>query len=88
MSCDSIIEKLKMVPKTTDNVNIYKRVVNTLFDLKSYIEFYLDKVFDSKSFLENDIMFNKYLGILNGVKNVLKTVQEVKEKEEDENKDD
>ena len=88
MSCDSIIEKLKMVPKTIDNVNIYKRVVNTLFDLKSYIEFYLDKVFDSKSFLENDIMFNKYLGILNGVKNVLKTVQEVKEKEEDENKDD
>ena len=88
MTCDSIIEKLKMIPKDIDNVNIYKRIMNTLLDLKAYIEFYLERVYDSKSFLENDVMFTKYLGILNGVKNVLKTLEEYKKDDDNDKKDD
>ena len=83
MKCDSIIEKIKLIPKDNDNVNIYKRIINTLSDLKVYVEFYLDKVFSSKSFLENDTMFNKYLAILNGVKNIMKTIDSNIEEEKD-----
>ena len=88
MACDTILEKIKMIPIDNDNADIYKRISTTLTDLKSYIEFYLDKVFNNKSLLENDIMFNKYLAILNGIKNVLKTVQEQREKELENNKND
>ena len=86
MRCDSILEKVKLIPKDSDNVSIYKRIVSTLSDLKVYIDFYLDKVYDSKSYVENDIMFNKYLAILNGIKNILKTLKDSlydEEKEDD-----
>ena len=75
MNCDSIIEKLNDIPKEIDNNAIVGNVISSLSDLKSYIEYYLANNFNNRTFIENDIMFNKYLSILNGIKNVIKDIQ-------------
>lgn len=75
MHCDNIIEKLNAIPKETENNEILGRLISTLSDLKVYIEFYLSNSYNDKSYIENDIMFNKYLNILNGVKNIIKDIK-------------
>ena len=74
-TCDSIIDKIDDIPKMEENKDILKRVVRTLSDLKVYIRYHLTKNFDEKSYIENDILFNKYLSILNGIKNVIKEIE-------------
>lgn len=74
-TCDSIIDKIDDIPKMEETKDILKRVVRTLSDLKVYIRYHLTKNFDEKSYIENDILFNKYLSILNGIKNVIKEIE-------------
>ena len=79
ISCDNIIEKINNINKDTENIKVLQRIACTLSDLKYYISFYLDNNYKNKSYYENDIMFNKYLAILNGVKNVLQEFSNKKE---------
>lgn len=79
ISCDNIIEKINNINKDTESIKVLQRIACTLSDLKYYISFYLDNNYKNKSYYENDIMFNKYLSILNGVKNVLQEFSNKKE---------
>lgn len=77
--CTTIIEKYNDVMSSASDNNeqlatIAKRVVLVLYDLKGYIGDYIISVFDTKSYIENDVMYNRYLSILNGVKIVTKDV--------------
>ena len=67
----SLMDKFNSVSLEYDDANSqFKRIVNTLYGLKKMISDYLLNSFDSRSYLENDIMFNRYLAVLNSVKNV------------------
>lgn len=72
-TCDSIIDKINSLSKDYEEINDQlKRVVNILFTTKKMIADYLLHIFDSKSYIENDVQYNNYLSILNSVKNIIK----------------
>jgi len=75
-NCNNIIEKLNSVSVEFDDVNIqFKKVINVLFETKRMISDYLLNIFDSKSYIENDIMFNNYLRVFNSVKNITNDIK-------------
>lgn len=75
-NCNNVIEKLNSVSVELDDVNIQiKKVINVLFETKRMISDYLLNIFDSKSYIENDIMFNNYLRVFNSVKNITNDIK-------------
>lgn len=71
MTCDDIINKMSQVKKVNDASGVLKRIVNTTTELKKCIEFYLTNTYSTKSYINNVINFQKYLSILNGIRNIL-----------------
>lgn len=55
--------------------------LNTLYDLKDMIATYMNYLFDSKTYVENDIMFNRYLTVLNTIKNATDELCDIKSDE-------
>ena len=75
-TCDNVIEKINTVSKEYPDINDQlKRIVNILFTNKKMISDYYLHIFDSKSYFENDNMYNYYLSVLNTVKNVTKDLK-------------
>ena len=75
-NCLSIIDRLNNISlELNDEYPQLKRLNEILYNLKDTISFYILNIYDIKSYFENDIIFNRYLAILNGVKTVLNTVK-------------
>lgn len=58
----------------SDSIQINK-IIKILLDLKSMISFYILNIYDIKSFFENDIAFNRYLVIFNGIKKAMTAIK-------------
>ena len=69
--CEDVEEKINNISKTDDNISIFKRVIDTIEKIKEFIKFYIENKFDNATYFENEVVFNKYLSILSGIKNVL-----------------
>lgn len=81
--CNALIEKFNQMSEGDQDLQeVSKRVLKIIYDLKEYISYYVLNIFDNKSYLENDINFNRYLLILNGVKDAVGDIAKSKEKEE------
>lgn len=63
-SCSDLLEKINNLTVDEDSIEFIRRMTGTLFDLKRYIADYLVYTFAEKSFIENDIMFNRFLSII------------------------
>ena len=75
-NCDSIIDSINNISGEIDELTSQlKKVMCILFDLKQMINDYVTSLFDSKSYIENDIMYNYYLSVLNSVKNITTEVK-------------
>lgn len=81
IACDDILTKISTITNYSDASGILRRVVNMTNDLKKYIEFYLTNTYNTKSYIDNVVNFQKYLTILNGIRNVLKDTNEGTEKD-------
>lgn len=72
--CVSLIDRFNEI-----SIEISSKQVNNisslLLELKSMISFYVLNIYDIKSFVENDVMFNRYLSILNNIQNTLKDIK-------------
>lgn len=79
-SVDDFIRKINDIDPDENNVRVIKRCSNTLYNLKKYISDYLLNLFPIKSYIENDIEFNRFLTILNSVANVIDDISKTKEK--------
>jgi hypothetical protein len=74
-SIDDIYNKLTKIDNLKpDSSKIVSRLSNTLDELKIYIEDYLTKTFDTKSYTENMVIYQKYLVIFNSVNKVLEKI--------------
>jgi hypothetical protein len=83
MSCDKILERLNNLDPGDDiGVTIINRFSSTLFDIKTYISEYITDIFGTKSFVENDIMLNRFLMIIDSMTNILDKYVKSKEKEQ------
>lgn len=70
-STDDILDKLNNTETDENNIEIINRVSMVLYSLRKYIHDYLINVFANKSFIENDIAFNRFLSILNSISNII-----------------
>ena len=70
--CVDIIEQLSNVPKTSFNKDVIESVLHDLINLKQYTIEYVTNVFDSKSYSENKVWYNKTKVVMDAVRNVLK----------------
>jgi len=84
-SCDDLLEKLNSISVDEDSDNFISRMSSSLFDLRTYIADYLIYTFSQKSFVENDIMFNRFLAIVNSMSIALEKFQKRIEAERGEN---
>jgi hypothetical protein len=66
-SCDDISRKINDLPLEEDSIAFVSKISATVSDLKKYISDYLTYTFSQKSFIENDIMFNRFLSIIQSV---------------------
>lgn len=70
-STDDILEKINSTDSNERNLEIINRVSTALYTLRKYIADYITKSFPFKSYIENDITFNRFLAILNSISVVI-----------------
>lgn len=70
-SCDDISRKINDLPLEEDSIVFISKISATVSDLKKYISDYLTYTFNQKSFIENDIMFNRFLSIIQSISTAL-----------------
>ena len=81
-SCDELLDRINNLEFTEDSLPIMNRITYALYDLKKYISEYIISIFPRKSFIENDIAFNRFLMILNSVKDILSRYQKKSERDD------
>lgn len=81
-SCDELLDRINNLEFTEDSLPVMTRITYALYDLKKYISEYIISVFPRKSYIENDIAFNRFLMILNSVKDILSRYQKKSERDD------
>lgn len=71
--CD-MYTKMNDIYPDENNIDSIYRVTTALYDLKKNISDYISSVFDTKSYIENDIAYNRYLTIVQSIKNIIETL--------------
>ena len=72
---DDIIEKISLIVKTDENTEVLSNLIKSLSDIKEYVADYIVNVFDSKTYAENDIVYNKFLVCFKAAENILKELE-------------
>lgn len=80
-SCDELLDRINNLEFTEDSLPVMTRITYALYDLKKYVSEYIISIFPRKSYIENDIAFNRFLMILNSVKDILSKYQKKSEKD-------
>lgn len=70
------------IEKDSNNVEMFVRIRKTIGDLKEYVYYYILHNFDTVSYFENQMMFYKYISILNSITKILEKYNKNTEKEE------
>lgn len=82
-SCDDILDRINDIETDEYNIYIFKRIASAMYNLKKYIADYLVHVFPKKSYVENDIAFNRFLMILKSITNILDKFKQKVDKDEE-----
>ena len=72
--CTNAIERLSAVHVSEDNVSTLEYISRTLSTTKDMIVDYIDNIYKSKSYIENNVNYNKYLVIINAVNKMLESI--------------
>lgn len=78
----TLIKRCSLIPNTSDNLKVMKRIILNLTDLKRYIIYYINKSYSSKSYIENSIEFYKYLAIYNGINTIFTDIEKMNKNDE------
>ena len=85
-SCDDILERINKLDINEDNLDTISRISTSLYDMKVYISDYLTLVFPTKSYIENDVTFVRFLTIVKSITEILDGIADKYAKENDKNK--
>ena len=83
---DSIVEllnRLNTFDTDESNMVIISRVSNTLFDLKGYVSDYILYDIPIKSYYDNEVMYNRFLAVINSIASVVDKYDKKLEKDEE-----
>lgn len=71
ISCDDILDRINNMDNNEETVYAISKLSASLYSLKKYISSYIITIFPKMSYVENDIAFNRFLMILNSIKEIL-----------------
>lgn len=75
--CDQIMDKYDSIGVDYEDLGLpIHKSIEALYGLKQMISTYLLYLFDSKSYIENDIQFNRFLTALNQIKLISKDMRD------------
>ena len=79
--------KINDVNPDEDNLEAIYRVTSGLYSLRDYVGDYIKSIFPMKSYIENDIAYNRFLTIIQSITQVINTLaSEIEEKVQKDNK--
>lgn len=82
--CDQIMDKYDSIGVDYEDLGLpIHKSIEALYGLKQMISTYLLYLFDSKSYIENDIQFNRFLTALNQIKLISKDMRDAHTEEID-----
>ena len=70
-SCDDVMNRLNKLDTNEKNVYVIDRISSSIYTLKKYIGDYLIDIFPNKSYIENDISFNKFLLVVQSISDII-----------------
>ncbi len=74
-NCVSLIDRFNEISlECEEDITHIKKISSLLLDIKGMISFYILNLYDLKSYVENDLIFNRYLAVFNAIKNVTKNI--------------
>ena len=76
--CGTISDMLTGIRRDEETIQIVEYISNTLIDLKEYVNDYINKVFDSKTYIENLSQLQKYIMIFNAINKVFEQIKSEK----------
>lgn len=79
LSCNDLLEKINLIDADDDMLDTITRLSMTLYSLKQYIGDYIKNTFVMKSYIENDVAFNRFLAILNSVSNITNEIADIRD---------
>ena len=85
-SIDDTLVKINNTETDENNIEVVQKITDTLVTTKRYIMDYLTVHFPAKSFLENDIMYNRFLSIVFSISNVLEEMGKIMHKDDEDTK--
>ena len=66
--------KINDIYPDENNIESIYRVSSSLYDMKQNISEYINSIFDTKSYIENDIAYNRYLTIIQSITAIINTL--------------
>lgn len=84
-SCDDLITRIDDLNTGESNIITVSRLSETINSLKTYMRDYIIHIFPIKSFVENDIMLNRFLDIINTITVTFNKLENKIEKENNKN---
>lgn len=70
-----LVERIGGTGTTEENIKIVEYISNNLINLKDMISDYVNDVYQTKSYIENSIMYNRFLATLNAINQLLEEIQ-------------
>ena len=78
-STDDLLARLNETESDEDNIEVLTRISMVLYSLKQYMADYMSYTFAFKSYIENDIAFNRFLAILKSVTTIIDEMGKIKQ---------
>lgn len=79
---NELLDKVNDLEVSETNKYAINKISEDLCDIKTTIADYILYIFNTKSYIENDIAFNRFLSDINYISSILEKLQKIEEKEE------
>lgn len=76
---ESIFALAQEITKTDDTVKLIDYILNTLMDLKTYLGDYVSDIYDSRTYLQNNVNFQKFLTIFDSIHAIFQEIVKMDE---------
>ena len=74
-SCNDIMSKISNIEIDNINITVISKVTKSLASLKEYLNDYITYSFDQKSYIENDIVLDRFILTFNSISTILDSIK-------------
>ena len=69
--CDDLLTKMNDMDLEEDTLEVVSKISSDLYSLKDYIRDYMISIFPMRSFIENDIFYNRFVAQLSSIQYII-----------------